>query len=361
MDIKQCYEVLGISPDASSQQITQAYKDLVKVWNPERFAHDATLQEKAQNTLKMIDEAHDNLMGTRSLSNKESIPSFYDPATSESKNSISTENANNYTVQPFPIPPSGVIFAIGLVLVFILSVRFPTVGHAAINGGFVFLTWWLLLSVIAFVVALAHKAQNKKPYLSVAFWAALVFGVLYGVIQVQSPGSPIPQPLPNTVAPSPAQLTVAEEERLKEIIQGVLTKPNFLNEQVHREFWKIIERNGRATPAEEVELQRQVREKIIYALTTYMKHYYADALTTLRTSKPYKSPEREQDEAKMLVDGRLTSERVAQNEAILQKIAKREPIERNGQTFMFDEVKIKSAMTQLDAAAERIERLFTKP
>lgn len=358
----KCYEVLNISSNASPQEITQVYRDLVKVWNPERFMHDPALQEKAQNMLKTIDEAFDSLMTDLSKSKTENNSTQVLPTIEKSIecNEIEKKDYSD-TPQPVPIPPSAIAFFVCFVLLFVLSVRFPNIGHAATEGGLVFLTWWVLLSIIAFMVALVQKAQNKKPYLSMAFWTAFVFGILYGTMCIYSPAYSAPQPLHNAAVSSQVKLTTAEEMHLKKIIQGVMTKPDYLNEDVHREFWKIIERNGKVTSAQESELLRQVREKITYALTTYMKHYFADALITLRTGKPYKSPKRAQDEARMLADGGLTSERIKQNEALLQKIAKNEPIERNGQKFTFNEAMIKAAISQLDGASARITILFTKP
>lgn len=58
---EKCLELLGLKPGASAQEIKTAYRDLAKVWHPDRFAHDARLQEKAQNKLKEINEAYEAL------------------------------------------------------------------------------------------------------------------------------------------------------------------------------------------------------------------------------------------------------------------------------------------------------------
>ncbi|HEX8492301.1 MAG TPA: DnaJ domain-containing protein [Pyrinomonadaceae bacterium] len=58
---EKCLELLGLKPGASAQEIKAAYRDLAKVWHPDRFAHDARLQEKAQNKLKEINEAYEAL------------------------------------------------------------------------------------------------------------------------------------------------------------------------------------------------------------------------------------------------------------------------------------------------------------
>ncbi|HLL75978.1 MAG TPA: DnaJ domain-containing protein [Pyrinomonadaceae bacterium] len=56
-----CLRVLGLGPTASAQEIKAAYRDLAKVWHPDRFSHDPRLQQKAQEQLKEINEAYRRL------------------------------------------------------------------------------------------------------------------------------------------------------------------------------------------------------------------------------------------------------------------------------------------------------------
>jgi hypothetical protein len=56
------YELLGVAPGSSMQELKTAHRDLAKVWHPDRFAHDPRLQQKAQDKLKEINEAYDQLM-----------------------------------------------------------------------------------------------------------------------------------------------------------------------------------------------------------------------------------------------------------------------------------------------------------
>ena len=60
-DFSKYYQLLGLASDASPEEVKQAYRDLVKVWHPDRFAHDERLRLKAQEHLKEINGAYELL------------------------------------------------------------------------------------------------------------------------------------------------------------------------------------------------------------------------------------------------------------------------------------------------------------
>ena len=60
-ELSRYYELLGVTPGVSIQELKTAHRDLAKVWHPDRFAHDPRLQQKAQEKLKEINEAFDLL------------------------------------------------------------------------------------------------------------------------------------------------------------------------------------------------------------------------------------------------------------------------------------------------------------
>lgn len=60
-DLKRFYTVLDLPIGASKNEIKQAYRELVKVWHPDRFNHDPKLQTKAEQKMKAINEAYENL------------------------------------------------------------------------------------------------------------------------------------------------------------------------------------------------------------------------------------------------------------------------------------------------------------
>ena len=58
-------DVLGLEPGASQQAIKEAYRDLVKVWHPDRFGTDERLRRKAQDTLTDVNAAYEHLRNYR--------------------------------------------------------------------------------------------------------------------------------------------------------------------------------------------------------------------------------------------------------------------------------------------------------
>lgn len=60
-EMDKYYQILGLNPGASDEEIKQAYKDLVNVWHPDRFLNNARLRQKADEKLKEINEAYGKL------------------------------------------------------------------------------------------------------------------------------------------------------------------------------------------------------------------------------------------------------------------------------------------------------------
>lgn len=63
MNPRSAFRVLGLTPEASDDDIHRAWLDLAQVWHPDRFAHDARLREKAERNLQRINEAYQALQG----------------------------------------------------------------------------------------------------------------------------------------------------------------------------------------------------------------------------------------------------------------------------------------------------------
>lgn len=62
MDLKQCYAILEIDSQAALTEVKQAYRDLIKVWHPDRFTDSQRLMEKAERKLKTVNEAYQQII-----------------------------------------------------------------------------------------------------------------------------------------------------------------------------------------------------------------------------------------------------------------------------------------------------------
>ena len=79
MTLSQCYAVLEIPPGSSFSDIKRSYRDLVRVWHPDRFEQGSALQLKAQSRLAQINEAYEMLEAYSENASKSETGSSSDP------------------------------------------------------------------------------------------------------------------------------------------------------------------------------------------------------------------------------------------------------------------------------------------
>ena len=61
MEIQRCFETLELPKDSSVEDVRQAYKDLVNIWHPDRVGDNPRLKKKAEEKLKDINLAYEEL------------------------------------------------------------------------------------------------------------------------------------------------------------------------------------------------------------------------------------------------------------------------------------------------------------
>lgn len=59
--IEECFGVLGLTRNSSFEEVKETYKDLVNVWHPDRFENRPRLKAKAEEKLKEINYAYEQL------------------------------------------------------------------------------------------------------------------------------------------------------------------------------------------------------------------------------------------------------------------------------------------------------------
>ena len=62
---KDPYEVLGVSPTATDEEVKRAYRELVKKYHPDRYVNNP-LAELAQEKFREVQTAYDDIMKERS-------------------------------------------------------------------------------------------------------------------------------------------------------------------------------------------------------------------------------------------------------------------------------------------------------
>ena len=61
MDVRESYAVLELPFGASLEEVKKAYRKLVRVWHPDRFANDPELSKEAEQKLRRLNEAYQSL------------------------------------------------------------------------------------------------------------------------------------------------------------------------------------------------------------------------------------------------------------------------------------------------------------
>jgi len=71
-EIRECYQLLELEPGASLEAVKEAYRDLIKIWHPDRFPDGAKFQKRATEKTQAINEAYENITAYLSGNYRES-------------------------------------------------------------------------------------------------------------------------------------------------------------------------------------------------------------------------------------------------------------------------------------------------
>jgi len=103
-DINRYYEILELKSGASPEEVKRAYRDLVRVWHPDRFSHDPRLQQKAQDKLKEINEAYEKLQAFLSGQRARAYRSGSRPSQSRPHSESGEARSSDSRAAPDPPP-----------------------------------------------------------------------------------------------------------------------------------------------------------------------------------------------------------------------------------------------------------------
>ncbi|HAY3506393.1 hypothetical protein [Elizabethkingia anophelis] len=130
-------------------------------------------------------------------------------------------------------------------------------------------------------------------------------------------------------------LSSKDHEKIKTILRAVVTKADPVSSKEHREFWRIIKKNG-GDPYKIAGLEKN--GELIKILDSHMTRYeisfYEDALVTYETGTVHLSNERKE------LSNRISKQRLEEDENILCCISKRIPVIDGEDEFIFDDALI---------------------
>jgi curved DNA-binding protein CbpA len=87
-------EILGLKPPATFEEITTAYRDLAKVWHPDRFEDSPRLRKKAEEEFKNVQSAYSALKASRFERHSDRQVPYTQQSSYKQENSYRRENSN---------------------------------------------------------------------------------------------------------------------------------------------------------------------------------------------------------------------------------------------------------------------------
>jgi len=134
-----------VDANVTPEQLKQAYRDLVRIWHPDRFTHDPLLQRKAEAKLKEINEAYEQLQSILASSRRsETNNADAGPSGTEKKTKEEQESTSRSSAFRNPEPKSDA-YAAGV------KVRNALRGSKALRTlvgvGFVVITVWTIATL----------------------------------------------------------------------------------------------------------------------------------------------------------------------------------------------------------------------
>jgi len=122
MERNECYQTLGLEYGASAVEVKTAYRDLAKVWHPDRFTVDPRLQERASEMMKRINLAYETLQSETGGSRRQADRTPRSPTTPRKQRTTQWAAPQQVSVPTKPHPRyvgfgEGVAIFLGVVAV----------------------------------------------------------------------------------------------------------------------------------------------------------------------------------------------------------------------------------------------------
>lgn len=168
------YSVLGLTPDASEDEVRQAYRDLLKVWHPDRFTHESErLRKRAEEHCKQLNEAYEAICRSTDRPQRKESEAAASPspdnfprsrpandgrgASAETKPPVQKAKSN----QPATFRQIFVRALIGSSIFFVVTLS-SEIHNAAQLFGMVFGAAWLALAIALVIVRIRRWISSYR-------------------------------------------------------------------------------------------------------------------------------------------------------------------------------------------------------
>jgi len=169
-EIQNALRILGLGINTTGPEIKQTYRDLAKVWHPDRFPNDPELRSKAQDKLKEINGAYhilrDYRPGSETRIPGEAEPRGANPVSTGSSEAMQQRRPPHFQSHPAP-PPS----------------------PSKLKTGVLALRWTCIIGIVLAIGATTYLLNQKGNVRRSEPAARNTNGV--GVSK-EGPGSPVP-------------------------------------------------------------------------------------------------------------------------------------------------------------------------
>ena len=105
-ELSRYFDALEVRRGASLEEIKRAYRDLVQVWHPDRYAHNPRLRAKAEEKLKNLNEAYQRISAYTERSNANTPPPPKSAPPPPTNNTSTAQSARTEPRETKPPPNS---------------------------------------------------------------------------------------------------------------------------------------------------------------------------------------------------------------------------------------------------------------
>lgn len=189
---QKAFQILGVSADSSPEEVRHAYRALVRAWHPDQYADDPSLQQKAQERLKEINEAYRQARRSLAARRKANLPDSPFRFSAASVTTMQPAASNGARTEPFPVPEAGqsmekagdkhrpIFFNLLLLMLLLLCSRVAVARYGASAQSITYILQMMAAPALCALVCNSPYGRSRR--LRLGYLAALLlFGTVLAI------------------------------------------------------------------------------------------------------------------------------------------------------------------------------------